>query len=299
MVDAMHRQFGAHPGCRAIHARGIWLEGTFTSSGAVATYSTSAFFALGTSPVLARFSNGDGNPDAADATGFSFGFAVRFSVPGGETFDLLCVDSSTFITDDPGVFLKFVEASIPQPGHALSAAAKFAAFGVEHPRVLQHVLVKLRGPVPASFAQAQWWAVHTFDLEQPNRPPAAELTPVRFSWQPVAGVRPLERKQAEPLSRCYLAEELTARIAQGPAEFDLVVTVGTADDSRSPMQDWPADRTQVIAGRLRLTAIVASADPLRFNPLTTPAGIRPPSDLLVAGRSLAYAASFAYRCGTK
>src|SRR5262245_4952557 len=123
VVEAQHRQFGAHPGYRSIHARGIWLEGSFTPSGRIAASSSSPFFAKGTSPVLARFSNSDGNPDASDAAAFSFGFAVRFSVPGGETFDLLSVDSPTFVTDDPLVFLEFIEASIPTPDAPSKAAA--------------------------------------------------------------------------------------------------------------------------------------------------------------------------------
>ena len=70
-IDIIHARFGAHARSRALHAKGSWLEGTFTATPAAADLSRAAHLQGKPVPVLARVSNGAGNsklPDYAPDT---------------------------------------------------------------------------------------------------------------------------------------------------------------------------------------------------------------------------------------
>src|SRR4026208_2209672 len=64
LVDALNEVFGKHPGDRAAHTKGICLTGSFTPSPDAPSLSKAPQFAKPV-PIVARFSLGGGNPQAA------------------------------------------------------------------------------------------------------------------------------------------------------------------------------------------------------------------------------------------
>ena len=77
-MDALHVAFGEHH-ARAVHAKGILLEGSFTAGASAKTLSRSPIFAGGTLPVIARFSDFTGIPDIPDTASDANprGFAIK------------------------------------------------------------------------------------------------------------------------------------------------------------------------------------------------------------------------------
>ena len=65
IVDALNKAFGAHPGFRANHAKGLVTEGTFKASPAAASLSKAAIFSGASIPVTVRFSDFDRHPQSA------------------------------------------------------------------------------------------------------------------------------------------------------------------------------------------------------------------------------------------
>src|SRR5271157_879029 len=84
LVDALNGVFGKHPGARAVHAKGIVLEGVFTPNPAAASLSNAPHFQKTPVPVTVRFSNFAGIPTLPDAEGLAspHGLAVKFHLPG-------------------------------------------------------------------------------------------------------------------------------------------------------------------------------------------------------------------------
>jgi catalase len=78
MVGALHSAFGQHH-VRAVHAKGIILEGRFTPTPEAAGLTRAGVFAAGTIAVTARFSDFTGLPDIPDTVGDASprGFALK------------------------------------------------------------------------------------------------------------------------------------------------------------------------------------------------------------------------------
>ena len=105
--------------------------------------------------------------------------------------------------------------------------------------------------------------------------------PVRFSWQPVAGVRNTN-PDALPDDK-YLFQELDDRLKRWPARFMLMMTIGEAGDAiDDPTQPWPARRVRVVMGTLTLTGVpedqAAAGERISFNPWRLAPGIEPSRD---------------------
>src|SRR5690349_3005951 len=75
---------GVHPGFRRNHAKGVGVSGFFESNGNGVRLSKAAVFQPGQVPVLARFSLGGGQPDAADTPAAVRGLGLQFSLTDGE-----------------------------------------------------------------------------------------------------------------------------------------------------------------------------------------------------------------------
>ena len=292
-VDGFNAQYGAHAACRAIHAKGIFAAGAFTPNGAAARYTIARHLGGDPSPVICRFSNGEGLPDAADGLAFSLGFAVSFEQEGQPPVDLLCVDASEFVTGDPNAFLGFVRSNATDEDGKVSTV-RAAAWALAHPKVTGAALRKNKAPIAASFATQQWWAIHAFWLVDAQ----GDQTPAKFSWRPVAPARSVDREAAKALPPDYLIEDLRERLAgTGQVEFDLVLTIGRQTDVLDDAAEaWPEDRPEVAVGRLALDRVVTDADPRRFIPNRVGDGIRCTADPLLQARVQTYAESFRRRC---
>jgi catalase len=105
-----------------------------------------------------------------------------------------------------------------------------------------------------------------------------------------------------PTDKNYLFDALAERLKQGPAQWHLALTVGQpGDPTNDATLPWPADREQVDAGTLTVTALqgedAGACRDVNFDPLVLPAGIVTSDDPLLSARSAAYAESFERREG--
>src|ERR1700712_2093656 len=84
LVDALHTAFGDHH-ARAVHAKGIILEGEFTPDAQAADWTRAFHLQKKGSAVTIRFSDFTGIPDIADNAGAANprGFAIKFRQPDG------------------------------------------------------------------------------------------------------------------------------------------------------------------------------------------------------------------------
>jgi catalase len=149
---------------------------------------------------------------------------------------------------------------------------------------------------PESYARASYHAVHTFWVTDPD----GVRRPVRFSWQPVAGVRNTDPK-AVPHEK-YLFDELRDRLQRWPARFMLMMTIGEEGDALDdPTKPWPGTRIRVAMGTLTLIKVSedqeADGERISFNPCRLAPGIEVSNDPILEARLGAYEVSREMRGG--
>jgi catalase len=121
---------------------------------------------------------------------------------------------------------------------------------------------------------------------------------------PVDAFAPNQPTPAQRQDPNYLFDALIARVARGPVQWHLVVTVGQpgdlTDDATVP---WPEDRAHIDVGTLTIDSISDEAHgvcrDINFDPLILPAGIAASDDPLLSARSAAYSRSFTRREGER
>ncbi len=287
---------GGRSGTRALHAKGAWCEGTFTASPAAAELSTAFHFSGEPIPALIRFSNGPGDPEAADYEREARGFAVKLRGSEEQETDILATTSPAFVTRTPEEFLELLRLRRPDPDTGQPDFEKLGAFLAAHPEAQTAIQGTVGvGPL-ASFATGVYYSPHTFFLVDA----AGERHPVRYRWIPEAGEQRLEDDDAKARGRDYLYDDLAERLGgDGTIAFGLRFQL---PDDGDPLTDatalWPDEREFVDAGRLEITAVVD--DPERddhidvFDPLRTIDGVEPSDDPILHARRSAYSVS-AYR----
>lgn len=286
LVDAANALYGAHPGRRALHARGFGLSGSFTASGEASDLTLADHFVSGTTTVLARFSGGSGDPDAPDRTLTSRGLAVRFETAAGN-HDILAVDSPVFLTPTPELFAEFLRLSVP------ARLDELVEWLGTHPVVAANAMARRSAPLPSSFATTTYHAIHAFELVGLH-----EHRFVRFRWEPAESGAGLDLAAAGTLPAHYLYEELEARLdRESPVGFDLLAQLAASDDVvTDPSVAWPDDREVIPIGRLELTA-KADVEGRIFDPAHVVPGVACGPDPVLAVRSAAYGVSYERRTG--
>ncbi len=287
---------GSRPGSRALHAKGAWCEGTFTASPAAKELSTAFHFSGEPVAALIRFSNGPGDPEAADYEREARGFALKLRGADGEETDILATTTPAFVTRTPEEFLELLELRRPDPETGQPDFEKLGAFLEVHPEAQTAIQGTVGvGPL-ASFATGVFYSPHTFFLLDA----AGERHPVRYRWIPEAGEERLEDDEAKARGRDYLYDDLTERLAgDGTIAFGLRLQRPGADD---PLDDptvlWQGDGELVEAGRLEITTAVDDPEVDDhidvFDPLRTTDGVEPSDDKILHARRSAYSVS-AYR----
>lgn len=280
---------GSAPDHRALHAKGVVAQGSFTASGELAGRTTAAHLVTGTTPATVRFSHPGGDPGAPDTVPSARGMAVKLRAPGG-AHDLVTVTSPAFLVRDGDAFVELLLARAPDPETGAPDPARMGAFIEAHPESRPAIEAALTARIAASYATLAYNSLHTFLLVDD----AGVRSPVRFTWAPVAGTEFLD--DATGRDPEFLADELRDRLATGTAGFDLVVHLGTREDPvDDPTAIWP-ERPTVVAGRLELDALDPDAEPIIFDPTNVPAGVElPPDDEILALRRLVYGHSYAQR----
>jgi catalase len=294
-VASFEKRFGSHDGFRRLHAKGWLYRGTFTGSPAASALTRAAAFSGEPIPVVARVSNGGGNPDQPDYAPDVRGLAVKFSTAAGG-FDIVAQSAPRFPVRTLDRMVEFVQANERSPG----GLARLIAFIGKDPRTVLPALAadaKALGP-PTSYAAQRYFGVHAFiwvDADGGRRA-------VRYTWEPEAGVNFLSPKAAKALGPNYLHEEFDARLAQAPARFTLKLQVAERGDrTDDPTIPWPASRPVVDAGTLELVAAEAvretDGDILVFDPTRVIDGIELSDDALLKVRSQVYSESVRRRTG--
>jgi catalase len=296
-VSALGEQFGVHPGHRAAHAKGVFLEGAFRPDPGVGALSVAPHLEGAEVGVTARFSNASGNPalpdnDRIDARGM----AVKFHPPGGEETDIVGLSLPVFFARTVEQFLEFTRARRPDPETGQPDGAALGSFLGAHPEVGAALasIVPTLGP-PRSYATLAYDSLHAFALLDRE----GERRWVRWRLEPEAGVEKLGEEEIDDAGPDYLAPELRVRLDAGPVRFALRAQLaGPEDPLDDPTLAWPADREWVEAGRIELTAITdpeAPERPVVFDPMNLCEGIEPSEDEILQIRSGAYSVSAARR----
>ena len=115
LIKALEGVYGPHPGFRKNHAKGTCATGSFVGLPETTSYPRSALFSGATVPVVARFSLGGGDLDAADAGKGPRGMGLEFRLADGGKQHMTMINSPIFFAIVPKTFLDNLLAAKPDP----------------------------------------------------------------------------------------------------------------------------------------------------------------------------------------
>lgn len=294
LVDALNGVFGQHPGFRAVHAKGIVLEGQFTPSRSAATISTAAHLQKKTIPVTVRLSNFAGVPDLADSNGLAspHGLAVKFNLPGDKHTDIVAHSFNGFPSATTGDFRQLLLAL----GASGPNAAKPTALDTyldSHP--VAKAFLTAAKPAPASYGTLPYYGVNTFKFINAK----GHATLGRYQFIPVAGNHNLTEDLAAKAAPNYLSDEIRQRVQNAPVKFKLVVQIAAkGDKTDDPSITWPDSRSKVELGTLEITRVVVDSDAAQKKLLFMPNALTPGievGDPMINARSASYPVSYSRR----
>lgn len=293
IVDALNKAFGAHPGFRANHAKGVVVEGSFTPAAGASALSKASLFAGPAIPVTVRFSDATGVPNLPDGADVAnpHGMAIKFHLPDGSDTDMV-INSLKFFPVATGEefrdLLLAVVASPPDAPHPTrleqflgAHPAAPAAFGTT--------------ATPDSFADEEYFGINAFVLVAKSGARQA----VRYQMLPQKTVH-LSAADAARRKPDFLMAELPERLKRGPVTFQLKAQLAApGDPTNDATKPWPADRKLADLGVITLTKAApdseAAQKQLLFLPGLLTDGIEASDDPLIDVRNASYAVSFARR----
>jgi catalase len=296
LIAAATAIYGSHPGRRALHAKGIWCEATFTGSDEGRRLCRAAHFGGEPVPALVRFSNGSGKPDANDAGREARGLAVKLRPEGGDETDMLATTARAFVTRTPEEFLELLRLREPDPETGQPDMEKLGAFLAEHPESQPSIASTVGLEPPASLAAVHYYSPHSLRLVDGD----GKGTWIRFRWRPESGAEErIGDDDARAKGRDYLTEDLAARLDDGPVRFELILQLHPEGASLTdPTEVWPDDSGLLEGGTLEITATIDDPEGDGhievFDPLRLGDGIEPCDDPVLHARPRAYSVS-AYR----
>jgi catalase len=295
LVDALQALFGVHPGYRAVHAKGIVCEGTFSPAPTAPSVSHAAHFRGVSIPATVRFSNFAGVPTVPDGDPLASprGMAIKFHLPGGVDTDIVAHSYDGFPVRTAEEFLVFVRA-LATSGPGVPSPTPLANFLVSHPQAKK--FVEAPKPAPASFATESYYGVNAFRFTSREGVSRAG----RYRVRPEAGEEHLDAAEAARRPESFLFEELRERLFRGPARFRLLVQLA---DENDPIDDgslpWPEGRPQVELGTIAVTSRLADSAAverrLLFDPTRLVDGVELSEDPLPLARSAVYAIAYRRR----
>jgi catalase len=300
VVDAINDVSGVHPGHRAAHARGTLCAGRFTATPDAPRLTRAAHMQGDPVRATVRFSNGGGDPGVPDYATEGRGMAVKLYLADGARTDMVALSLPVFFARTPEDFLEFTLARKPDRETGQPDPERIGAWFSAHPEAGPAIQAAVTTPPPASYATCAYNGIHSFRWVNA----ADEGRFVRLRWEPEAGVQSMSPDDARARGAAYLQEEIEERVAAGGAAFGLVVTLAEPDDPiDDPTAAWPAEREQVVVGRLELTGPEEErerdGDVLVFDPTRVVDGIELSDDPILRFRRRAYAVSVERRSGLK
>lgn len=293
MVDTLHGVFGDHH-ARAIHTKGIMLEGTFTPAPSAASVSSAPHLQRTPVPILVRFSNFAGVPGLADNDPLASprGMAIRFKLPDGSDTDLVAHSFNGFPSQNADQFRELLQA-LAASGPTAAKPTALDGYLATHPAA-KNFLTSAK-PAPVSYATLPYFGVNTFKFTNAH----GKVTYGRYQIVPVAPAQYLTDAQAGGQAHDYLQREINDRVGRKPARFTLMLQVaGKGDLVDDPSVAWPDSRQKVALGTIsidrRVPDSVAAEKTIVFMPNALPQGIAV-EDQMVNFRSAAYGVSFSKR----
>ena len=290
LVQDLHTAFGEHH-ARAVHAKGIILEGQFEPSAAAKTLSRAMLFDHAT-PVTVRFSNFTGFPDIPDNDPGANprGMAIRFGARDAPLLDIVTHNFDGFPTRTATEFGALLRA-IGTSGPGVAAPTPLDRFLDTHPRA--KTFLTTQHPAPISYGTTAYFGVNAVRFTDRR----GRVRPVRYRFMPAAGEQYFGAKSGPTPD--YLQPEIAKRVAAGPVRFEWYAQLGEPGDLLDdPSIAWPASRKLVKLGTItidRLAANTIAADrSLTFSPGRMPDGITP-ADPMLGVRAEAYPVSFQER----
>lgn len=296
LVDSFDAVFGANPGTRSAHAKGVCCEATFTATANARALTRAPHMQAHPVRCTVRFSNGSGDPNAKDRGREPRGMAVKFHLDEGSATDIVSITWPVFVVRTPEEVLEFMRLRVPDPATGAPDMAALGAFFGARPEAQRVAQILLIGGPVASYVQAQYNALHAFRFVGAD----GSSRYGRYSWEPALGIATLTKEEAAGLGPDYLQEDLLARLAKEPASFALHIQIaGESDDPDDPTAEWPPERESIVAGHLEITGPVADqergCERLVFDPTRLCDGIEPSGDPILHARPQAYAVSSARR----
>lgn len=295
LVDQMNALFGSHAGVRANHAKGAVFEGAFTPAPGAEALSAAAFLKGAPTPVVIRFSNSGGLPEAPDthpSTGGIRGMAIKFRPAGGGEVDIVCISANGFPVstgEDFLALLQAVGASKPDTPHPTPLEKFLGA----HPAAVAFLTTKR--PVPVSYATLPYFGNNAFKFTDAK----GETKFGRYRIVPEAGEAFVGKEEADKRPPNALADDTRAAVEKGPVKFKLKVQVAAAGDpTNDATKVWPESRALVDLGEIAITKALDTRTvekTLLFLPTNLMSGIDVGDDPIVATRTESYAESFGRR----
>lgn len=297
VVDALNLAGGKPRNVRINHQKGACAVGTFTAAPEAKAISKAALFSGGETPAIVRFSIGGPNPKVSDKTKIAArGMAVSFDTADGPA-ELALVSAPIFVARNPADFLGFVQSRTADPATGKPDPEKIKAFTEAHPESLLVVKYLNERPLPASYADASYFGVHTFFFTNAE----GVRKPARWIIKPEGGGATLTDDELKAKPDDFYIDDLKARLPGKPAAFDFTLQFAAEGDNLlDPTVLWPDTRETKPVGRLTVTAM-AEGEALErcqtgmFNPLALPDGIEPSDDAILQFRPAAYAVSVSRR----
>ena len=292
-VDALHKAFGDHH-VRAVHAKGIVLEGHFMPAPEARSLSKASLFVGGPFPATIRFSDftgllniPDNSPNASP-----HGLAIKIQLTDGSATDIVSHSFNGFPVANADEFRDLVLA-LAASGPEAAKPTALDKFLEGHP--IAKTFLTTQKPPPVSYAALSYYGVNAFKFTDA----AGKSHFVRYRFIPKDGEQFVPAAEVEAKAADYLQEEIRTRLAKGPAEFEWLAQIsGQGDKIEDPSIAWPEDRQLVRLGTLTVERVArdqsALGKTLLFLPSNVPAGIEP-ADPMIQIRSAAYPISFGDR----
>jgi catalase len=264
-VESLHTAFGDHhaEGGRAIHAKGVIFEGTFTPAPEAGSIVKTPIFIGGPLPIIARFSLFAGVPDVPDNADAASpaGFSIKIKAVDGDDFDIQCINARDFAvatSDDFAALMRALgttKADSPHP----NPVEQFLA---THPHTKQFLASRT---YPASYSEAKYFGLNSVKFTNAN----GKSVYVRYQFVPRAGEHYLTPEERKARSGNYLQDEIVQRAGRGPIMFDWYAQIAQKGDKiEDPSIAWPDTRKLVKLGTFSIE--------------------RQPSDLKTANRTLLF-----------
>jgi catalase len=280
--------FGAQPGFRPAHAKGIMLTGVFTPAQRAGQLTRAPHVLQPSTPVTVRFSNSTGLPEIPDNAPEANprGFAVRFNLAEHVHTDIVAHSTDGFPTRDGYQFLEFLRAAAAS-GPEVPSPKPIEKFLAAHPAAL--AFVQAPKPFPSSLARDTYFGVTAFKFTSAT----GESRYGRYRIVPELGNEFLTDPQVAALSANYHFDEIASRVSNGPVRFKILVQIAASGDvTDDATVHWPESRDLTELGTVELNAVVpdtlAQQQRIIFDPSPRVDGIEPSADPLLELRAAIY-----------